>query len=48
MSVVKRRWGESLSARRDHTRRAQALLRGLVHNLNRLVSSTAPPGPCAG
>lgn len=37
MSVVKRRWGESLSARRDETQRAQALLRGLVDNLNCLV-----------
>ncbi len=37
MSVVKRRWGESLSARLDETQHAQALLRGLVYNLNRLV-----------
>lgn len=37
MSVAKRRWGEALSARLDVTQRAQALLRGLVYNLNRLV-----------
>ncbi len=37
MSVLKRRWGEALSARRDDTQRAQALLRGLVCNLNRLI-----------
>ncbi len=37
MSVVKRRWGEALSARPDDTQHAQALLRGLVYNLNRLV-----------
>jgi hypothetical protein len=37
MSVVKRRWGEALSARLDPTQEAQALLRGLVYNLNRLV-----------
>jgi hypothetical protein len=35
MSVVKRRWGEALSAHRDNTQHAQALLRGLVYNLNR-------------
>jgi hypothetical protein len=37
MSVVKRRWGESLSAHLDVTQGAQALLRGMVYNLNRLV-----------
>jgi hypothetical protein len=37
MSVVKRRWGEALSARLDETQRTQALLRGVVYNLNRLV-----------
>jgi hypothetical protein len=37
MSVVKRRWGEALSARTDLTQAAQALLRGVVYNLNRLV-----------
>jgi hypothetical protein len=37
MSVVKRRWGGALSARLDDTQHAQALLRGLVYNLNRLV-----------
>ena len=37
MSVAKRRWGEALSARLDDTQEAQALLRGLVYNLNRLV-----------
>ncbi len=37
MSVAKRRWGEALSARLDPTQEAQALLRGVVYNLNRLV-----------
>jgi hypothetical protein len=37
MSVAKRRWGEALSARLDETQAAQALLRGVVYNLNRLV-----------
>ena len=37
MSVAKRRWGEALSARLGDTQRTQALLRGLVYNLNRLV-----------
>ena len=36
MSVVKRRWGEALSARLDATQGAQALLRGVVHDLDRL------------
>jgi hypothetical protein len=37
MSVAKRRWDEALSARLDATQEAQALLRGVVYNLNRLV-----------
>jgi hypothetical protein len=37
MSVVKRRWGEALSARLDETQAARARLRGVVYNLNRLV-----------
>jgi Transposase DDE domain/Transposase domain (DUF772) len=37
MSVAKRRWGEALSARLDAAQEAQALLRGVVYNLNRLV-----------
>jgi hypothetical protein len=37
MSVARRRWGEALSARLDETQAAQALLRGVVYNLNRLV-----------
>ena len=37
MSVVKRKWGESLAARRPAMQQAQALLRGLVYNLYRLV-----------
>ncbi|MBP2304471.1 transposase [Azospirillum melinis] len=37
MSVAKRRWGEALSARTDFTQRSQALLRGVVYNVNRLV-----------
>jgi Transposase DDE domain len=37
MAVVKRRWGEALSTRIEATQEAQALLRGLVYNLNRLV-----------
>ena len=37
MSVAKRRWGEALSARLDETQAAQALLRGVVYNLNRLI-----------
>jgi hypothetical protein len=42
MSVVKRRWGESLSARLGVTQGAQALLRGVVYNLNRLVRLDCP------
>jgi hypothetical protein len=37
MSVVKRKWGESLSARRDELQKAQVLLRGVTYNLHRLV-----------
>jgi hypothetical protein len=37
VSVAKRRWGEALSARLDASQAARALLRGVVHNLNRLV-----------
>lgn len=37
MSVVKRKWGEALTARSAAMQRAQALLRGLVYNLYRLV-----------
>lgn len=37
MSVVKRKWGEALSARLPAMQRAQALVRGLVYNLYRLV-----------
>ena len=38
MSVTKRRWGDALSARREATQRGQALLRGVVYNLNRLLT----------
>ena len=37
-SVAKGRWGDALSARLEATQRGQALLRGVVHNLNRLVT----------
>lgn len=37
MSVLKRKWGESLSARRPATQQLQALLRGVVYNLHRLT-----------
>jgi hypothetical protein len=37
MPVVKRRWGEAPSARLDGTQEAQALLRGVVHNTNRVL-----------
>ena len=36
ISVIKRKWGEALSARSERTQRVQALLRGLVYNLYRL------------
>ena len=42
MSVVERRCGEALSARLDDTQRAQALLRGVVYNLNRLIRLGLP------
>jgi hypothetical protein len=38
MSVAKRKWGDALSARLEATQRGQALLRGVVHNLDRLVA----------
>ena len=37
MSVVKRKWGEALSARLPAMQERQALVRGLVYNLYRLV-----------
>jgi hypothetical protein len=37
MSVVKRKWGEALTARLPGMQEAQALLRGLVYNVYRLV-----------
>jgi hypothetical protein len=37
MPVVKRRCGEALTARLEHTQRAQALLRGVAYNVERLV-----------
>ena len=37
MSVVKRKWGEALTARLPEMQRMQALVRGLVYNLYRLV-----------
>ncbi len=37
MAVVKRKWGEALSGRSEAMQRAQALLRGLVYNVYRLV-----------
>lgn len=43
MSVVKRKWGEALSARLPSMQRAQALLRGLVYNLYRLVGLGVRP-----
>jgi hypothetical protein len=42
MSVVKRRCGEALTARLDDTQRAQALLRGVAYNVQRLVRLAAP------
>ena len=42
MSVVKRRCGEALTARLDATQRAQALLRGVAYNVQRLVKLAAP------
>ena len=37
MSVVKRKWGEALTARLPTMQHAQALIRGLVYNVYRLV-----------
>ncbi|WP_223861670.1 transposase [Geminicoccus harenae] len=37
MSVVKRRCGEALTARLEPTQQAQALLRGIAYNIQRLV-----------
>lgn len=37
MSVVKRKWGQALSARLEGMQQVQALLRGVVYNLYRLV-----------
>ena len=43
MSVVKRKWGERLTARLPAMQRAQALLRGLVYNLYRLIGLGIAP-----
>ena len=43
VSVVKRKWGEALSARLEAMQKVQALLRGLVYNLYRL--SIVSPTP---
>ena len=40
MAVVKRRCGDALSARLELTQRAQALLRGVAYNVQRLVVLT--------
>jgi len=37
VSVAKRKWGESLSARCEELQKAQLLLRGVTYNLHRLV-----------
>lgn len=37
MSVLKRKWGGSLTARHPATQQLQALLRGVVYNLHRLT-----------
>jgi len=37
MSVIKRKWGECLSARDNAMQQLQALLRGVVYNLHRLI-----------
>lgn len=42
MAVAKRRWGEALSDRLDAAQETQALLRGTVYNLNRLVRLDYP------
>ncbi len=41
MSVVKRRCGDALSARLEPTQRAQASLRGVAYNVQRLVTLEA-------
>lgn len=38
VSVIKRKWGEALSARCERTQAIQALLHGLVYNLYRLAT----------
>ena len=43
MSVVKRKWGEALAARLPAMQERQALLRGLVYNLYRLVGLGVRP-----
>ena len=43
MSVVKRKWGEALTARLPLMQEGQALLRGLVYNLYRLVGLGVRP-----
>lgn len=43
MSVVKRKWGERLTARLPAMQEAQALLRGLVYNVYRLVGLGVQP-----
>ena len=43
MSVVKRKWGERLTARLPAMQEAQALLRGLVYNVYRLVNLGVAP-----
>lgn len=37
MSVVKRKWGEALRARSERMQRLEALVRGVVYNVHRLV-----------
>ena len=46
VSVVKRKWGEALSARREAMQQIQALLRGVVYNLYRLATTEQSIGPC--
>ena len=43
MSVVKRKWGERLTARLGAMQEVQALLRGLVYNVHRLVGLGVQP-----
>ena len=43
MSVVKRKWGECLTARLPAMQERQALVRGLVYNLYRLVGLGVQP-----